>query len=82
METFGFSNNSPKNDYQNTKDKVLESLKDHFRPEFLNRLDDIIVFDILPQEVIRNIVDIVIKMHGNITRFIRSITGNIDSRLL
>jgi len=58
MESFGFTNNSKKEDYQNTKDKVLESLKDHFRPEFLNRLDDIIVFDILPPEVIRSIVDI------------------------
>jgi ATP-dependent Clp protease ATP-binding subunit ClpB len=62
MESFGFSNNSPKTDYQNTKDKVLESLKDHFRPEFLNRLDDIIVFDILPPEVIRSIVDIKINV--------------------
>ena len=62
MESFGFTNNSRVEDYQNTKDKVLESLKDHFRPEFLNRLDDIIVFDILPTEVIRSIVDIKIQV--------------------
>ncbi len=57
METLGFSNNSNEKDYMNTKDKVLESLKDHFRPEFLNRLDDVIVFDVLSKEVIRSIVD-------------------------
>jgi ATP-dependent Clp protease ATP-binding subunit ClpA len=58
METLGFSNNSKVDEYAQTKDKVLASLKDHFRPEFLNRLDDIIVFDILPMDVIRHIVDI------------------------
>jgi ATP-dependent Clp protease ATP-binding subunit ClpA len=61
METLGFSNNSKKDEYVHTKEKVLDSLKDHFRPEFLNRLDDVIVFDILSEEVIRNIVDIKIK---------------------
>jgi len=58
METLGFSNNTKKDEYEETKEKVLTTLKDHFRPEFLNRLDDIIVFDILPVDVIRHIVDI------------------------
>jgi ATP-dependent Clp protease ATP-binding subunit ClpA len=62
METLGFTNNSKADEYSKTKEKVLEALKDHFRPEFLNRLDDIIVFDILSSEVIRSIVDIKIKV--------------------
>jgi ATP-dependent Clp protease ATP-binding subunit ClpC len=62
MESLGFTNNSRKEEYQATKDKVLGSLKDHFRPEFLNRLDDIIVFDILSEDVIRTIVDIKISV--------------------
>ena len=62
MESLGFTNNSKKDEYTQTKEKVLGALKDHFRPEFLNRIDDIIVFDILSQEVIRNIVDIKIKI--------------------
>ncbi|MEY2671726.1 MAG: hypothetical protein RL687_143, partial [Candidatus Parcubacteria bacterium] len=62
MESIGFNTNTIKDDYQNTKDKVLASLKDHFRPEFLNRLDDVIVFDVLPQEVIRSIVSIKIDV--------------------
>ena len=62
MEAIGFSNNSVKDNYQQTKEKVLESLKDHFRPEFLNRLDETIVFDVLTPEVIRHIVDLKIQI--------------------
>jgi ATP-dependent Clp protease ATP-binding subunit ClpA len=40
----------------------MEALKDHFRPEFLNRLDEIIVFDILSEEAIREIVNLRIKV--------------------
>lgn len=62
MESIGFSNNSDKQDYSRTKEKVLEALKDHFRPEFLNRLDEIIVFDILSPEAIKEIVNLRIKV--------------------
>jgi ATP-dependent Clp protease ATP-binding subunit ClpA len=44
------------------KDKVSGALKDHFRPEFLNRLDEVIVFDILTPEAIKEIVDLRIKV--------------------
>ncbi len=62
METLGFTNNSKKDEYTHTKEKVLESLKDYFRPEFLNRLDDTIVFDILSIDAIRHIVDLKINI--------------------
>ncbi len=59
MEQIGFATqSSEKADYDNAKAKVMNALKDHFRPEFLNRLDDIVVFDILSEESIRNIVSI------------------------
>ncbi|MEK7104890.1 MAG: AAA family ATPase, partial [Patescibacteria group bacterium] len=58
METIGFSNNSDKQDYSNMKEKVMEAMKDHFRPEFINRLDEIIVFDILSEEAIKEIVNL------------------------
>ena len=61
MESLGFNNKTKFDEYSQTKDKVLGALKDHFRPEFLNRVDDIIVFDILTEEAIRKIVDIQIK---------------------
>lgn len=48
-------------DYASMKDKVLEELKRTFRPEFLNRVDEIIVFHALTQENIRAIVTLMIK---------------------
>ncbi|MCC7160377.1 AAA family ATPase [Candidatus Nomurabacteria bacterium] len=62
MESIGFSNNSTKEDYSNMKDKVMEALKDNFRPEFLNRLDEIIVFDVLPESALKEIVKLRIKV--------------------
>ncbi len=56
METIGFSNNNSIEDYEQTKEKVMGALKDSFRPEFLNRIDEIILFDILSKESIREIV--------------------------
>jgi len=61
MESMGFSNATETQDYSATKDKILESLKDHFRPEFLNRIDEIIIFDILNKEAIKQIVTLRIK---------------------
>jgi len=58
MESVGFSNNSKKADYGNMKEKVLEALKDNFRPEFLNRLDEVIVFDVLSPEALAEIVNL------------------------
>ena len=58
MESIGFSNKSDKEDYSNMKEKVMEAMKDHFRPEFINRLDEIIVFDILSEEAIKEIVNL------------------------
>lgn len=39
------------------KEKVMGALKDHFRPEFLNRLDDIVMFDVLSKETLMSIVE-------------------------
>ncbi len=58
MERIGFSNSTDKEDYEYTKEKVLESLKDNFRPEFINRIDEVIVFDVLSPEAITKIVEI------------------------
>ncbi|OGL88410.1 hypothetical protein A3H75_01880 [Candidatus Uhrbacteria bacterium RIFCSPLOWO2_02_FULL_51_9] len=40
------------------KDKILEALRDHFKPEFLNRVDELIVFHSLREEQIRAVVDL------------------------
>jgi ATP-dependent Clp protease ATP-binding subunit ClpC len=47
--------------YEKMKDKVMEELKRSFRPEFLNRIDEIIVFHSLSQEDVKRIVDLMTK---------------------
>ncbi len=61
MQTIGF-NNGANETYSDVKEKVLSTLKEHFRPEFLNRLDDIIIFDILSRTAIKEIVNIQIEI--------------------
>jgi ATP-dependent Clp protease ATP-binding subunit ClpC len=46
--------------YERMKTKVLEELKQHFRPEFLNRIDDVVVFHQLSQDEIITIVDLML----------------------
>jgi ATP-dependent Clp protease ATP-binding subunit ClpB len=44
--------------YETMKSSVMEIVSSHFRPEFINRVDDVVVFHPLSREHIRNIVDI------------------------
>ena len=62
METVGFSNTGTSGDYASVKGKVLDALKEQFRPEFLNRIDEIVLFDVLSKEAIRDIVTIRTKV--------------------
>lgn len=56
LASIGFGNNAVTDGYMETKDKIRDTLKDHFRPEFLNRLDEIIIFDTLNDDTLKNIV--------------------------
>ncbi|MGZ4746352.1 MAG: AAA family ATPase, partial [Oryzihumus sp.] len=59
--SLGFSAGSDtRTGYERMKNKVQDELKQHFRPEFLNRVDDIIVFPQLTQEEIVAIVDLMV----------------------
>ena len=58
---FSVSQDSKKDKYEKLKDTVMEEMKKSFRPEFLNRIDDIIVFAHLSQDEIRQIVDLMLK---------------------
>ena len=49
-------------DYQEMKELVMESVTAHFRPEFINRVDDIVVFHALAEEHVRAIADIQIDI--------------------
>lgn len=56
-----FSESDEKADYERMKSNVMEEIKHIFKPEFLNRIDDIIVFHALTQEDIRKIAAIMMS---------------------
>ncbi len=59
--SLGFqAGNDTASNYERMKNRVTDELKQHFRPEFLNRIDDIIVFHQLTAEEIVEIVDIML----------------------
>ncbi|MDG2026422.1 MAG: ATP-dependent Clp protease ATP-binding subunit [Acidimicrobiales bacterium] len=57
----GFGSGDEAVSYEKMKEKVNDALKDHFRPEFLNRIDDTIVFHELSQPEVRQIVDLMVS---------------------
>ncbi len=52
---------SSERDYERMRDKVLDEVKRHFRPEFLNRIDSTVVFHALNREQILEIVDLMLQ---------------------
>ena len=64
--SIGFASRSDKTktqqvDYEKMKEKLLDELKKTFRPEFLNRIDGVMVFHSLNKEQIRKIVDLMLR---------------------
>lgn len=62
-ERLGFSEKRPKAgdeelSEESIRDRVMKSLRETFRPEFLNRIDEIVIFHPLSRDVIRHIVDL------------------------
>jgi ATP-dependent Clp protease ATP-binding subunit ClpC len=79
--TLGFSDQEEGSDesYQNMKSRVIAEGRKVFRPEFLNRLDDIIVFHELNREQVRKIAELMI---GDLTKRLREerkITFDLDN---
>ena len=66
-KTLGFNSKSEDSEkdinkeYEDTKKEVMAELKRSFRPEFLNRIDEIIVFHKLEDEEIKSIIDIMLE---------------------
>ena len=61
-KTIGFmSKTDATKDYEKTKNEVMDELKRAFRPEFLNRLDDIVVFKKLSEESVEKITRLMLK---------------------
>ena len=61
LSSFGFGESKPKDTYDKMKDIVEDAMKKLFNPEFLNRIDDTIVFRNLDKEDIMQIINIEIK---------------------
>jgi len=57
---FGSQAIDSQSSYNDMKDKVMNEVKDVFRPEFLNRLDDIVVFHQLTEEEVRDIAELML----------------------
>ena len=82
-KTLGFSsgkdNNQTQKEYENTKKEVMAELKKGFRPEFINRIDEIIVFHKLTEDELSQIVNIMFKQIKNRISE-RNIKLEIDSK--
>ena len=63
---FGNSQNEDvQKEYENTKKDVMAELKKEFRPEFINRIDEVIVFHKLNDDEIKQIIDLMLKQVQN-----------------
>lgn len=59
--SLGFSAGNADDDFDKTKDKIMDEAKKSFKPEFLNRLTEIVIFRPLAKESMRAIVDLELK---------------------
>ncbi|HOJ92169.1 MAG TPA: ATP-dependent Clp protease ATP-binding subunit [Dictyoglomaceae bacterium] len=60
--SFGFASKEDREkSFEKTRDLILSEMKKYFRPEFLNRLDDIVFFKPLTREDLRKIIDLLLK---------------------
>jgi ATP-dependent Clp protease ATP-binding subunit ClpC len=73
--SFGFGENTPKDSYDTMKGAIEEAMKRIFNPEFLNRIDDTIVFHHLEKEHIMEIIEIATK---NLVKRIGSLGISIE----
>jgi ATP-dependent Clp protease ATP-binding subunit ClpB len=73
--TIGFSVHAKETGNNDTRKRLLDTLKQQFRPEFLNRIDDIIVFNTLTREHLAKIVDIQLN---NVARLLKDRKINLE----
>ena len=59
-KAIGFQQEGDEIGYEKMKEKLGEELKRHFRPEFLNRIDEVIVFHELTSDEVKQIVDLLL----------------------
>ncbi|NLA42769.1 AAA domain-containing protein [Candidatus Saccharibacteria bacterium] len=66
-------------DFSKLENNMLEMLRGHFRPEFLNRIDDIVIFDRISKEAMNAIVDVQLARVARQIKDSRDITITFDS---
>ena len=64
VSALGFGGSSPADEYEKMSDRIKEALKERFKPEFLNRVDDIVVFSKLGKADAEKIVSILLDGLG------------------
>mgnify|MGYP006409535917 FL=1 len=79
LASMGFADDETEAEDENTKGRVMNMLKDHFRPEFLNRVDDIIVFHALSEPEIAKIVELQIEIVSKRLKTQRDITLSVNA---
>ena len=73
--SFGFSSQTADDDESGLRDKIMEELKQAFRPEFLNRIDDVIIFrKLIPAEI----SDIAARMLDNLKKRVGALNITVD----
>jgi ATP-dependent Clp protease ATP-binding subunit ClpB len=58
MSSLGFSNREELVQRESMREKIFDTLRDSFRPEFLNRIDEVVIFNYLQKAQIKTIVDL------------------------
>ena len=58
MSSLGFKKTSKEQSYESIREQLIQAVEKHFRPEFLNRINDIAVFKNLTREDLKNIIEI------------------------
>jgi ATP-dependent Clp protease ATP-binding subunit ClpB len=79
IQEYFMDGKTDKSSHQAMEDKVLSELKRHFRPEFLNRVDDVIIFQSLDEEELARIVEIQIgRLEKRLAQ--QNLTLDVDDR--
>lgn len=76
-----FSNSDEKKDHEQMKSGVMDEVKRIFKPEFINRIDDIIVFHALQEAEIHQIIDLLLRQLSKRVKEQMDITLKYDVHL-
>jgi len=83
--SFGFSEDSEEANYEDMRDRILDQVRGTFNPEFLNRLDETIVYHPLSKENVLKIIDLqLLDLHENLDKigFTLSVTKKAKSLIV